>query len=665
MKFNKLYTAVLFLVTALFIGCSEYEDTVVPGEATPDGCQGVYFPKTNTSVFELEPSDETTISLTVARTETGGSVDVPVTVDVNTQNVFVVPASVTFADGESEKSFDVTFPSAAEGVTYSLKLTVSGADFINPYGSELPYVAVNVTRIKWETISEPMVYVDGTFSALYGVDIVPMYVEAQKAQLGESVRYRFKNVYRPASGAWDGEDWVAGDPDADGIYDGYPPVWPGEMDESKDWYTTIEIYNPSGKSGDVFMYAHEIGVAWSYGMMSIGSVYGNISQNIGTYPLGTLADDVITFPENSLYFSMANYKSGAKYPSATPTYIYLTKEAYIKANMKITDFNEVEYGPIIGEVNEFYSNAYSKGWTQSFSAAIDIDAENPDSEYKNLFYLPDLYADGYGLAFYYDEGRGFVIPDNQPIGTTFMQKDIYVSASKEIASGITVNAKGVTVYMLGLTFHYADGTVLGDFAEMFYYSEEPVSYSKEDFLGTFKMSGISPLGDPDANSTVTISEGTEANTFAISGIAWEGDVIATYDEAASTLSIVPQGLDDYVFNGNTYDMTLYTFDGDYYYTSAPIIMKFNMSGNLIPTSDGVNGYLIRSEAAGGFLDGYYNIAFAPVVTPMPMAPRQFDLTSHELQSIQKTSSSKLGNFKVQGKINPKSLKKTISNAVVF
>lgn len=663
MKFNKLYTAVLFLVTALFIGCSEYEDTVVPGEATPDGCQGVYFPTTNTSVFELEPSDETTISLTVARTETGGSVDVPVTVEVNTQNVFDVPASVTFADGESEKSFDVTFPSAAEGVTYSLKLTVSGADFVNPYGSQLPYVAVNVTRIKWETISEPMVYVDGTFSALYGVDIVPMYVEAQKAQLGESVRYRFKNVYRPASGAWDGDDWVAADPDADGIYDGYPSVWPGEMDESKDWYTTIEIDNPSGVSGDVFMYAHEIGVAWSYGMMSIGSVYGNLSQNIGTYPLGTLEDGVITFPANSLYFSMANYKSGAKYPSSTPTIIYLTKEAYIKANMKISDFNEVEYGPIIGEVNEFYSNAYSDGWTQGFSAAIDIDAENPDSEYKNLFYLPDLYAYGYGLAFYYDEGRGFVIPDNQPIGTTFMQKDIYVSASKEIESSITVNAKGVTVYTLGLTFHYADGTVLGDFAEMFYYSENPVVYTKDDFLGDFVLTGTSMfVGGADANMNVNITSGTEANTFVITGIEYAEEVIANYDATTNVMSISPQALADY----GSYDMTFYTY-GSTGVSTDPLEFVFNIQGNLVLSNTSIPfAYLIRSEAAGGWVDGYRNLMFAPSGIISESASTK-SVSSVSIRQIGDINNEEVitSNFKIHGKMNPKSLKKTISNPVGF
>ena len=44
------------------------------------------------------------------------------------------------------------------------------------------------------------------------------------------------------------------------------------------------------------------------------------------------------------------YNSGAKYAANSPTLIYLTKEAFIKDNMRIDDFNDVEYTEIVGEL---------------------------------------------------------------------------------------------------------------------------------------------------------------------------------------------------------------------------------------------------------------------------------------------------------------------------
>src|SRR5690606_5741912 len=124
-------------------------------------------------------------------------------------NVFDVPESVSFADGQKEVDFTVSFPDAGEGTTYNLKLALEGDQFVNPYSSKPITYTANVTRIKWEPVEEPMVYVDGAFTGGYGVNSFPMYVNAEKAQLGGAVRYRFLNVY----------DVPTQDPDEDGIYD--------------------------------------------------------------------------------------------------------------------------------------------------------------------------------------------------------------------------------------------------------------------------------------------------------------------------------------------------------------------------------------------------------------------------------------------------------------
>jgi hypothetical protein len=656
MKINKLLIAVFVLAAIAMTSCSEFEDTVEPSPAVPEGCQGVYFPTSNTEVFELEPTESTQVTLTIARNVSTGAVDVPIIIKENDEDVFNVPENVTFADGETEVDFTVSFPNAAEGTTYNLRLAVEGDEYVNPYSSKQSYVTTSVTRIKWVPVEEPMVYIDGTFAAGYGVSFFPMYVEVEKAEVTGMVRYRFKNAY----------DVPTGDADDDGVFDGYPYNDPGDFDESNDYYTIIEIDNATG---EVFMYDNEIGVDWGYGMISIGSVYGNVSDDKSSYPPGKLQGDVVTFPANSLYFSEAGYNDGAKYPSSAPTYIYLTKDAFIAANLKIDDFNDVEYEAIAGEIGEFESVAYSDNWSQTLSKAIDIDPENEESEYKNLYYLSNLYAEDYGVAFYYnEESESITIPENQPIGTYFMGKDIYVSPSDSIESSVEINDKGVTIYTLGLIFHFEDGTIVGEFAETFFYSKDAVSYNKEDFLGGFVMSGLSQFGGPDASMEINIAEGEDDNSLVITGIEYAAEVIASFDPSNSIMSVAPQVLPDIVTETATYDVTLYTTDAEGVSTTAVIDFTFNMQGDLVitPTSQG-DGYLINSEAAGGWLDGYYNLVFSPDNNKSARinTRKVASFAVHSIMDLAQREESTVHSFKIQGKITPKKLKNTMPNAVSF
>ena len=407
---KKIYLLGFLIGMIAFVGCSE-DDLVTPSPSpeAPAGTQGVYFPSSNQSAFELMPVDPTEFEMTIARTVSTGAVDVPINIEVNDDDVFVVPSSVSFADGETEKTFKITFPSAAEGTTYNLKLNVEGEQFVNPYITGLSYVKTNATRVKWEAVEKPMVYIDGTFAAFFGVPILPMYVHAEKAELGDATRYRFKNAYKVPTSV-----------DEDGIYDGYPSNDPGDFLEG-DYYTTIEIGGDKGGANDVFMFSGDIGVDWGYGVFNIGSVYSNASQNIDSYPLGTLKDSVITFPESSLYISMKDFDGAAKRVAAEPTIIYLSKEVYLAANLKINSFNDIEYDDDAVETGTFISTATSDTIvSQTMLKAIDIDEENKDSEYKDLFYLPNLYEEDFGLALYYSEESGISIPKDQPTVMSFL-----------------------------------------------------------------------------------------------------------------------------------------------------------------------------------------------------------------------------------------------------
>ena len=322
---------------------------------------------------------------------------------------------------------------------------------------------------------------------------------------------------------------------------------------------------------------------------------------------------------------------------------------------RITDFNSIAYIEIPGEVGDFNSKAfYDSFWEQTISLAVDMDESNPESQYKNLFNLSDLYVDGYGLAFYYD-GENVTIPESQPTGTT-IKEAVYVSQSDVIASSVTTTAKGVKIYTLGLNFHYEDGTSLGDFEETFFYSEEAVTYEKSDFLGNFKLTGKDQFGgDDDADMDVTIEAGAEENEFMINGVDLAADIIATFNPETSVMSIAPQALPDY----GPYDITMYTTDADGNISeTATMDFTFTMQGNLVmtPTSP-ADGYLLNSDAGGGWVSGYYGLVFKPVMnlrsakamnTAVFQAPAA--ITKEILgEAERKVSKLSKNNFKVQAK----------------
>ncbi len=53
MRYNKVYITLLILATSLFIGCSEYEDTVDPSPEVSADNPGIQFVSENPSEFEV------------------------------------------------------------------------------------------------------------------------------------------------------------------------------------------------------------------------------------------------------------------------------------------------------------------------------------------------------------------------------------------------------------------------------------------------------------------------------------------------------------------------------------------------------------------------------------------------------------------------------------
>lgn len=663
--FNKLYLLGLILSIGLFNACQE--DALVqpePSPQTPENCQGIFFPKENKANVELDPNDAKTMEVLIARTKSEGAFTVDLNVENNTDDVFEIPKSISFAAGEDTVSFTVNFPDAGEGKGYNLKISVEGEDVVDPYSSFSPFVSTTVTRIKWEPYEHEVVYMDGAFTAFFGVaNNIPMYVEAEIAELAEVTKYRFKNVYKVATGDFVGDDYIA-EPDEYGIYDGYVYNEPGDFDEDNVYYTVIEVYledtdNEDIKKDNVFMASNQIGVDWSYGMITIGSVYGNLSSNIDNYPLGTIDGDKITFPGNSLFLNLPAVGTGVAGKSTT---IYLNRKAY---EDEFRSFNDYDYELIEGAVSEFESKSVNRDpWEQDLTKAIDIEPDNKESIYKNLYYLPNLYEEDFGLAFYNKDGK-ITVPNNQNTGMEVFGKEVYVSASSTIESKIAKNAKGVDIYTFGLKFHLKDGTELGDFAETFMYSKDPVKYEVADFVGAYLLTGESQFdGEDPAEMEVDIAEGETENTLIITGVDMAEEIVATFNPQNSTISIAPQELADFERpDGAIWDITLYTTTVEGAVSvEAEMIFELNKEGSLVfSKTTEADGYLLRSEARGGWVDGYYDLEFAPIKLKSALRSVSAASSDVSVKSVfTKRTNKPENNFTVQEKGFFKSAKNNVN-----
>lgn len=125
----------------------------------------------------------------------------------------------------------------------------------------------------------------------------------------------------------------------------------GDWDASKDWYVEINAQDPTG----VFIEAQETGLDWGYGMFSIQSMGSYYMDNGYSFDdvkaagyMGTLADGIISFPENGLVVLMGGntYKGGrmgeAKLvlPSAVPASVRQATDGHKYGKMVAQQFNK-------------------------------------------------------------------------------------------------------------------------------------------------------------------------------------------------------------------------------------------------------------------------------------------------------------------------------------
>lgn len=649
-------------VAGSFTACDEESDAV--REISPEftGANEVYFPVSAESK-EFDPSEGiSSYTVTVARRDSVGEAIIPIQVLSNDENIFKVPTSVTFADKATTADLEISFPGGAEGITYGLKIMVDNAA-INPYLDQVSTYQFSFVNLAWQTAELPAVWEDGIFMAAFGVDYVPFYVNYQYVKLSDgSAKYRFLNPFAS----------TANDQDKYGVCDGYPYNDPGDYDEEGTYNLVVNV----SAKGVASMEEGEIGVDWGYGMFATGSVYGNLSTNIDSYPLGELKDGAIAFPDNSLFFYLPTngYYIGKK------TTIWIDTEKYWEDHsvMHISEledgFNnaDIEWNEVEGaKFTEFVSAAFDKSWeNQALVAAEDMDPNAGDqSEFLNLYALTDLYAEGSCLAFYWDKEKNKLSVPTQPTGITFAGKKILVRDAGESVVEMDVEHYTIscTKFSFNLELITEDENLIGNYTETYYWSTESKpapEITKDFFLGNFVMTGKSQFnGEPDANAPVAIYEDEEGNVI-IEGVTYS-PIIASYNDEAKTLSFAPQQLADY----GPYDLTLYTttLDGEVGETEADAVVLSvadPFSGVLaVDETSTCDGFLVNSDAAGGWVDGYWGLEFSPAPAAAPavksaVKSHKFTAAKHEVAKVS------TANLKIQGKASRHAFK-SHAKAVAF
>ncbi|MCY1634802.1 hypothetical protein [Marinifilum sp. D737] len=168
MKINNIYITALLLIAALFVGCDEYEDTV---EASPsvEGTKAIRFADENPTDVKVYLAIDNTFSLTIKRDDVSSALDVPVKVITNEENMFSIPANVSFAAGENTAELSIVLsPGSVIDQAYDIELEFADEYYTNPYKVEIPTYSGQVTQIYYCPLDNGINDLEGSWGGTDG-----------------------------------------------------------------------------------------------------------------------------------------------------------------------------------------------------------------------------------------------------------------------------------------------------------------------------------------------------------------------------------------------------------------------------------------------------------------------------------------------------------------
>lgn len=595
---KKLNKYLLLLAAAVFtLTACEKETKRDPSPA--GNPNAVAFAQSAISV-EINPAKAAlAYDIKVTRTNTEAELTVNIASEGDI-DVVKVPATVAFAKGEGEKIIKLTFPTAQVDSSYSVLLSI-GEENQSPYTAGVSECLFQVTIAAWEPAATQAIVFDGIVNVFYATGNPGWYVSyLRKDNTDGSFDIRLLNPYTVLPDYRDGN---VDDPIQDqfGLYKGFPSNYPEDVDSKGTYNMDIHVDANDSASFGVF----DMGMAWSY-----GEFFGAhaASRGMGVYDKTA---NTITFFGGTVACGMSNYNDGAFYLGTEDLVIYLDAQAYQNDHLSIADYNDpsIKWEEVESVVNLFESTIFKfNNDEQKLYKAVDQYPGNPKSPFINLYGLKDVYSDGAVLAFYWDGEDGTIlIPEEQDMKISFMKQELIIAEGTGTVATSDVKGTAVKVFSFDLTIISDKGNLVGEFTETFSMANEAIVFSKEDFIGNFTLAGNSQF--TGAAETVDVSIAEEEGKLVLHGIKYCSGLECGFDDETGILSIVPQDQDSIA---STYDIAFYTTTAEGVSTKAALEFGFGLDGiaKLTATSE-ADGYLVRSEAAGGWLEGHYDLTLTP------------------------------------------------------
>ena len=299
--FSKL--ALVLGFSLAFVACDD-DDKFQPGawDGSADS-DTVYFADDEYSVSEiLDPTDPTEKTFRLFRKNTEGESTVKFKVVENTDDVFEV-SEATFADGEGETTFTVSFPDAEVDKTYRLTIQPEGSSSWDAN----TLLAYSILIERWNNLGVGL-YVDDILTTFFGVGNIPEEVEILE-KASKPGLYRVVYPYGEA----------------------YPYNEPGDWDDTKTYYLEIDATDPTA----VWFDQQEQGLDWGYGNLTVWSLAGYYMANGKSLSevkedgcCGTLEDGIITFPAESLLIKLPNYSANFYTANVNGAFAVVLPDAY-------------------------------------------------------------------------------------------------------------------------------------------------------------------------------------------------------------------------------------------------------------------------------------------------------------------------------------------------
>ena len=273
-RFFRIFAAVALVCTTL-VACEEKFDNYDP--ATPETTAQVYFSNEAATTFNLAEVEAVEIPVMRAVNGAGITANITATVDAEYADVFTIPSSVTFADGETVANLVITFDreKLVYDETYAVSLQIA-ADLITDYGKDLINLNFKYPA-PYESLGKGL-FREDIMTTFYNVDNLEYEVEVYENFNTPGYVY-LKNVYTSL----------------------YPYNEPGDY-VTDDVYLAINVSDPD----KVVIPRQKIGLNWGYG-----------DVEIATAEYGTFKDGIITFPAKGLLICMPEYNEGFYYANGS------------------------------------------------------------------------------------------------------------------------------------------------------------------------------------------------------------------------------------------------------------------------------------------------------------------------------------------------------------